>query len=170
MTRLRRLSLTLLLAAVMAFGSLPAVLADESAAEDADSHHVVMYKDPTCSCCEKWADHLRAHGFTVESRPTKDILSIKAERRVPPRGSSCHTAEVAGYVIEGHVPAGDIKRLLWEKPDDVRLLTVPAMPLGSPGMEHPQPQSFATYAVKTDDTVEVFAEHEAGKDFSPGAE
>lgn len=163
-----RTLLTCLAYTAIALGFQPHAHANETT--DSEQYHVVMYKDPTCGCCEKWADHLRAHGFSVESRPTDDMLSIKMERGVPRGGSSCHTAEVAGYVIEGHVPAGDIKRLLWEKPDDVRLLTVPAMPLGSPGMEHPNPQSFATYAVRTDDTVDVFAEHEAGEDFSPAAE
>ena len=66
------------------------------------------------------------------------------------------------------MPAGDIEPLLEERPDDVRLLTVPAMPLGSPGMEHPRPQPFRTFAVKNDDSVEVFAEHDAGEDFSAG--
>lgn len=149
--------------------SLAAVaFADESPVDGHDAdYHVVMYKDPNCGCCEKWADHLRAHGFTVDSRPTADMLRIKTLRNIPPRGSSCHTADVGGYVVEGHVPAGDIKRLLEEKPDDIRVLTVPAMPLGSPGMEHPEPQDFRTFAIKKDDTVEVYAEHEAGEDFSP---
>lgn len=145
----------------------PAAFAGEAPDEGATDTHVVMYKDPNCGCCEKWADHLRAHGFTVDSRPTADMLGIKKLRNIPPRGSSCHTADVAGYVIEGHVPAGDIRRLLDERPADVRVLTVPAMPLGSPGMEHPRPQNFRTFAVKKDDTVEIFAEHEAGEDFSP---
>ena len=148
---------------------MPLFTAADEPAESAihEATQVVMYKDPTCGCCEKWADHLRAHGFTVDSRPTDDMFRIKQLRNVPPRGSSCHTADVAGYVIEGHVPAGDIKRLLAERPDDVRLLTVPAMPLGSPGMEHPSPQDFHTFAVRTDDTVEIFAEHRAGEDFAP---
>jgi hypothetical protein len=135
--------------------------------EEGSDRHVVMYKDPNCGCCEKWADHLRAHGFTVDSRPTTDMLGIKKLRNIPPRGSSCHTADVAGYVIEGHVPAGDIKRLLADRPDDIRVLTVPAMPLGSPGMEHPRPQNFRTFAIKTDESVEIYAEHAAGEDFSP---
>ena len=140
----------------------------EARSEDTgDAPHVVMHKDPTCGCCEKWADHLRAHGFTVDSRPSDDMLTIKKLRNIPPRGSSCHTADVEGYVIEGHVPAGDIKKLLAEQPDDIRVLTVPAMPLGSPGMEHPRPQNFRTFAIKTDDTVEIYAEHDAGEDFSP---
>lgn len=145
----------------------PLALADEPAAEASAERHVVMYKDPSCGCCEKWADHLRSHGFTVDSRPTADMQAIKAERDIPPAGSSCHTAEVAGYVVEGHVPARDILTLLRERPADVRVLTVPAMPLGSPGMEHPRPQDFRTYAIKRDGTVEVYAEHPAGEDFSP---
>lgn len=143
---------------------------DAPSAQAAADRHVVMYKDPSCGCCEKWADHLRAHGFTVDSRPTDDMLSVKRARNIPPEGSSCHTADVAGYVIEGHVPAQDILALLDERPDDVRVLTVPAMPLGSPGMEHPKPQDFRTYAIGTDGSVTVYAEHPAGEDFSAAAD
>ncbi|MDH4253978.1 MAG: DUF411 domain-containing protein [Gammaproteobacteria bacterium] len=149
---------------------LPATssLADDPASADgAAETHVVMYKSPTCGCCEKWADHLRAHGFTVDSRPTDLMESIKDERGVPVNLRSCHTAEVAGYVVEGHVPADDILRLLRERPDNLRVLTVPGMPLGSPGMEHPRPQDFITIAVQDDGKAAIYAEHAAGEDFSP---
>jgi len=93
-----------------------------------------VYKSPTCGCCNKWIDHLKANGFGVRSYDTDNVAQHKARLGVPPGYGSCHTAEVDGYVIEGHVPAREIKRLLKERPR-ARGLVVPAMPVGSPGME-----------------------------------
>ncbi|MDP2028279.1 MAG: DUF411 domain-containing protein [Thiobacillus sp.] len=93
-----------------------------------------VYKSPTCGCCNKWIDHLKANGFGVRSHDTDNVLQHKQRLGVPPGYGSCHTAEVGGYVIEGHVPAREIKRLLKEKPR-ARGLVVPAMPVGSPDME-----------------------------------
>ncbi|RDB42307.1 DUF411 domain-containing protein [Halomonas sp. DQ26W] len=95
---------------------------------------VEMYQDPNCGCCTDWADHLKEAGFEVRQHKTSDMRSVKVEHGVTQELSSCHTALVDGYVIEGHVPAADIKRLLEEKPNVVGL-TVPGMPHGSPGME-----------------------------------
>jgi len=97
---------------------------------------VVMHKDPNCGCCGQWAEHLQANGFRVKTVPERDMDSVKRRFAVPQRLTSCHTAKVGGYVIEGHVPASAIKRLLREKPA-VAGLAVPGMPLGSPGMEVP---------------------------------
>jgi len=93
-----------------------------------------VYKSPTCGCCNKWIDHLKANGFGVRSYDTDNVAQHKARLGVPPGYGSCHTAEVDGYVIEGHVRAREIKRLLKERPR-ARGLVVPAMPVGSPGME-----------------------------------
>jgi hypothetical protein len=93
-----------------------------------------VYKSPTCGCCVKWIDHLKANGFTVRSHDTRDLTQHKQRLGIPAGYESCHTAEIGGYVIEGHVPARDIKRLLKEKPQ-ARGLSVPGMPIGSPGME-----------------------------------
>jgi hypothetical protein len=93
-----------------------------------------VYKSPTCGCCTKWIDHLKANGFAVRSHDTQDVAQHKQRLGIPAGYDSCHTAEVGGYVIEGHVPARDIRRLLKEKPQ-ARGLTVPGMPIGSPGME-----------------------------------
>lgn len=95
---------------------------------------VDVYKSPTCGCCSKWIDHLKANGFTVRSHDTADVAQHKARLGIAPAYESCHTAQVGGYVIEGHVPARDIRRLLKEKPQ-ARGLAVPGMPIGSPGME-----------------------------------
>jgi hypothetical protein len=97
---------------------------------------IVVSKDPNCGCCVGWAEHLRASGFTVDVRDLTDLAPVKARLGVPGDLAACHTAEVGGYVIEGHVPASAIRRLLSEKPQ-AKGLAVPGMPTGSPGMEVP---------------------------------
>ncbi len=98
---------------------------------------VTVYKSPTCGCCKEWVKHIRDNGFEVKAQDMKDLKSIKSMSGVRKEFASCHTAMVGGYIIEGHVPAADIKRLLKEKPK-VRGLTVPGMVMGSPGMEGPR--------------------------------
>lgn len=95
---------------------------------------IVVTKDPTCGCCAAWADHLRQAGFPVEVVESAEIGRVKVRLGVPASLASCHTAEVGPYVIEGHVPAAEIGRLLAERPA-ARGLAVPGMPVGSPGME-----------------------------------
>jgi hypothetical protein len=95
---------------------------------------VTVYKDPDCSCCGAWVEHLKANGFAVTVHEVRDMSPHKKRLGVPERLGSCHTASVGGYTIEGHVPAADIKRLLTERPK-ARGLAVPGMPQGSPGME-----------------------------------
>ena len=153
------------------FGVLLATTAfcDEPATDSVDQladSHVLMHKNPGCSCCDLWANHLRSYGFTVESIEDPKILSFKAERDIPGPLMSCHTAVIDGYFVEGHVPANDILKLLKEKPEHVTGIAVPGMPLGSPGMEHPRPQDFNTIALLTDGTAYVYESHTAGEDFS----
>ncbi len=105
----------------------PAAAADAAAA-------ITVYKSPTCGCCGRWADHLAEAGFAVREVELEDLHAVKHANGIPPGLGSCHTAEVAGYAIEGHVPAAEIHRLLAERPA-VAGLAVPAMPIGSPGME-----------------------------------
>lgn len=115
--------------------TLSAVLLSATSAWAAPDNLVVdVYKSPTCGCCSKWVDHLQANGFKVRAHDTPDVAAHKARLGVPAGYGSCHTAQVGGYLVEGHVPAKDIKRLLKDKPA-VRGLAVPAMPVGSPGME-----------------------------------
>lgn len=97
---------------------------------------ITVYKSPTCGCCEGWIDHLRDEGFDVAARDRENMQPIKQSAGVPANLQSCHTALVDGYVIEGHVPAADIKRLLTERPE-VAGLTAPGMPMKSPGMQSP---------------------------------
>jgi hypothetical protein len=95
---------------------------------------ITVTKDPNCGCCTGWAEHLKQAGFPVRIVETSDLQPVKARLGVPAELASCHTAEVAGYVVEGHVPASAIMRLLREKPKAIGL-AVPGMPVGSPGME-----------------------------------
>ncbi len=95
---------------------------------------IKVYSSPTCGCCEDWLLHLKRHGFNVEDIRTEDMHSVKTRLGLPAKVASCHTAVIDGYLIEGHVPADDIKRLLTERPD-IRGLSVPQMPVGTPGME-----------------------------------
>ena len=97
---------------------------------------VEMWKDPNCGCCKDWVRHLEANGFRVKSHDSGNTAARK-RLGLPDRLGSCHTALVAGYVIEGHVPARDIQRLLREKPKALGL-AVPGMPVGSPGMDGPE--------------------------------
>lgn len=97
---------------------------------------IVVHKTPTCGCCSLWVEHLQAAGFTVDVRDSDDLSPVKLRLGVPPGKGACHTAEVDGYLVEGHVPVADILRLLNERPK-ARGLLLPGMPLGSPGMEMP---------------------------------
>ncbi|SCY93730.1 DUF411 domain-containing protein [Microvirga guangxiensis] len=97
---------------------------------------VVVSKDPNCGCCDGWVDHMKAAGFSMEVVTTPEVNRVKVRLGVPDELASCHTAEVGGYAIEGHVPAAAIKRLLAEQPHG-KGLAVPGMPVGSPGMEIP---------------------------------
>jgi hypothetical protein len=96
---------------------------------------ITVYKDPSCGCCTKWVDHLRANGFAPEVHDRSDMDALKDSLGVPATLRSCHTAVVGKFVIEGHVPAADVKRLLSAKPAKTVGVAVPGMPAGSPGME-----------------------------------
>jgi hypothetical protein len=94
---------------------------------------VEVWKDPACGCCQDWVDHMQAHGFAVKVHPTGNN-AVRARMGLPPKLGSCHTALVGGYLVEGHVPASDVRALLLQKPKALGL-TVPGMPVGSPGMD-----------------------------------
>ena len=136
--------------------------AQHMAAADSEYPLVTVYKSPTCGCCSAWADHMRESGFAVHTIDRKDMDVIKGEKGVPQQLRSCHTATVGDYVIEGHVPASDVKKLLAEKPDAAGI-AVPGMPLGSPGMEHPRPQDYASYAFNDKGEAKVFEKHSASE-------
>lgn len=118
----------------LALGLITPVRAEPSTTLD-------VYKDPNCGCCAGWIAHLRQHGFLARVTDTAELTAIKARLGVPDALRSCHTAQLDNYVIEGHVPAHAIKRLLTEKPDAMGL-AVPGMPIGSPGMEGGAPETY----------------------------
>lgn len=117
---------------------------------------ITVYKTPTCGCCEKWEAHLRAEGFTVVSKPLDDLSKIKKEKGIPENLQSCHTGVIGNYVIEGHVPASAIKKLLAQKPKNIKGIAVPGMPIGSPGMEGPNPESYDVMSFDKNGKSEVF--------------
>ena len=136
------------------------MLAGPLVARAADAGPLVqVYKSPTCGCCGKWVDHLRAAGFTVQATNVADVNQYKLEYGVPMQLASCHTAIVEGYIVEGHVPADDVIKMLREKPA-IKGIAVPGMPLGSPGMESPNPERYETIAFDADGNTTVFAIHE----------
>ena len=144
-------------------------IADDSKNDVSESHdqtHVIMHKNPGCGCCDLWAEHMRSFGFTVENIEDPELYTFKENKKIPRPLMSCHTAVIGDYFVEGHVPANDILRLLKEKPEHVTGIAVPGMPLGSPGMEHSQPQAFKTIAMLSDGSAYVFETHNAGEDFS----
>mgnify|MGYP001312247431 CR=1 FL=1 len=98
---------------------------------------LTVHKHPSCGCCGVWVEHMKRAGFNVVEKNVEGMAAVKASAGVPTSMGSCHTAQVGGYFVEGHVPAADIRRLLRERPD-ARGIVVPGMPIGSPGMEHPQ--------------------------------
>ena len=128
------------------------------AAPAAEAADVVVYKSPTCGCCNGWVEHMRENGFavrTVDVPVYNDLTAKKREHGVPQDLGSCHTATVGDYVVEGHVPAEAVQRLLDERPD-VHGLAVPGMPIGSPGMEGPNPQPYEVIAFDTTGERQVF--------------
>ena len=120
----------------------------------------VVHKNPSCGCCGLWVDHLKSAGFPVQVQDSEDVVPVKHRLGVPFGKGSCHTAEIAGYFIEGHVPAEDIKRLLVEKPD-AKGLVLPGMPASSPGMESPDgtSQRFTVELVQADGTTVPYSSH-----------
>jgi hypothetical protein len=122
---------------------------------------VQVVKSPTCGCCSAWVDHLEAEGFAVEARDVdQEVLdALKSRLGITRDLASCHTAMVGDYFVEGHVPAADIRRLLAERPD-ARGLTVPGMPMGSPGMDFSSArEAYDTLLVGSGGAVSVFASH-----------
>ena len=128
------------------------------ASQDADAlPTALVYKTPSCGCCNLWVDHMREAGFEVDARNLNDLIPVKIDAGVPPRMSSCHTALIDGYVVEGHIPAEHVKRLLGDRPDIVGI-AVPGMPIGSPGMEGIGARPYQVLSWDRDGNVEVYAE------------
>lgn len=121
---------------------------------------ITVYKSSTCDCCTKWVDHIRANGFAPVVHDEEEMEALKTKLKVPENVRSCHTAQIDGYLIEGHVPASDIRRLLAERPKTAGL-AVPGMPPLTPGMAGPgvEPRDFEVTSFQTDGSTRLFARH-----------
>jgi len=147
------LGLAVALLAIVVSGPLHAQKpAQTKAAQKPSPVAAKVYLTPTCGCCSKWADHMKAAGFDMERdvRPQAEYEKIAPKQKVPVSLQSCHTAVIGKYVIEGHVPADVVRRLLKEAPASVVGLSAPNMPMGSPGMEAPNARPYSIVAFKAD--------------------
>lgn len=127
----------------------------------ASAQTIEVWKSATCGCCTAWIDHVEQNGFSAQAQDVApgQLARIKADAGLSPDLHSCHTARIDGYVVEGHVPASDIRRLLSEKPDAIGL-TVPGMPIGSPGMEAgDEKEPYEVLLVRRDGSTEVFSRY-----------
>ncbi len=137
------------LIAAMVLGILGSNASASNLSSIATVPEIIVYPSPECSCCDGWMTHLKTYGFKLKDFTINDIEAIKQKYNVPSEWTSCHTAIVAEYIIEGHVPASDIQRLLREQPDGIDGLSVPQMPVGTPGMElgnHKDPFSVLAFS------------------------
>lgn len=127
------------------------------------TQEVIVYRSPTCNCCTKWISHLEESGFVVQDKISMNLSAIKDQVGIPRKMTSCHTAFIGDYLIEGHVPADDIKRLLLAKPE-IKGLAVPDMPIGSPGMEHGERvDAYTVFSFKQDGKLGVFNQYPANQ-------
>jgi hypothetical protein len=110
---------------------------------------VTLYKNPQCGCCEAYAGYLRDNGFTVTVKPTHELVTMSREAGIPDDFQGCHLAFIDNYVVSGHVPVGTVNRLLSERPD-IKGVTLPGMPMGSPGMSGAKTEAFTIYTVGND--------------------
>lgn len=119
---------------------------------------VTMYKNPGCECCDKWAYYMQDKGYEISVVESADVGQVKAENGITQNTAACHTSIVGDYVVEGHVPAEDIERLLQEQPD-AKGLVVPGMPASSPGMNTAFGEPYDVYLLNHDGSTTVFASH-----------
>jgi hypothetical protein len=145
-----------MMTALAAFFALTTALATGTGA--AQSADVVVYKSPSCGCCKHWVTHMRRNGHSVKTQDLDDLDVIKKMSGVPEPFQSCHTAMVDGYIIEGHVPAKDVERLLKDRPK-ARGLAVPGMVAGSPGMEQGEPERYNVLLFQPDGSSSVYARY-----------
>lgn len=146
---------------VLAACAAPVAAAVPAVAEVKPRLHVL--KDPDCGCCSAWVEILLDEGFavTVEERSGTSLARYKLDNGIPQEMSSCHTGSISGYMIEGHVPPDDIRRLLQKRPDAIGL-AVPGMPYGSPGMgPEAEREAFEVFLLRPDGSTEVFSRYDA---------
>ena len=143
---MRTLYRSTLLTAAAAFAAV--LLSNFGSSAQQKAPVVTVFKTASCGCCSKWVDHMKAAGFEMRVQDVEDIAAVKSRLGVAEEISSCHTSQVDGYVIEGHVPASSVQRLLKERPK-IAGLAVPGMPMGSPGMEVPSGQKDAYWSSRS---------------------
>lgn len=125
---------------------------------------VINHKSPYCGCCTEWTKHMQEAGFTVEEKLHDDMNAVKKELGLSPKLASCHTAEIGGYVFEGHIPAEDIKAFLANPPKNAKGLAVPGMPMGSPGMEYgDEKHAYSVYAYNEHGQVFEYRHYEGNQ-------
>ena len=140
------------------FGLLSMIIVMQFDDSYADENVITVYKSPTCGCCNKWISHLEDNGFKVNAIDSDNMSAIKDKQGVPAGARSCHTAVINDYVIEGHVPAADIRKLLTEK-REVAGLAVPGMPMGSPGMEGKRVDRYSVYEFEKNGQARVVSNY-----------
>ena len=133
---------------------------DTTTYEQSKSDVMTVYKTEACGCCLKWIDHLETNGLEVEVVNVASTAPTREHFGVPPQLLSCHTGSIDGYWVEGHVPADLIEKLMAEKPTHILGLSAPGMPLGSPGMESPNPVQYDVIAYHIDGTTSVYAKRQ----------
>jgi len=135
----------------------------QTAHSDETVTEMTVYRSPTCGCCGKWIEHVSKNGFKVKDIVSDDMQAIKQKLGLPEQLASCHTAVVDGHIVEGHVPAADIRKMLTEK-TNIAGITAPGMPMGSPGMEMGGKQDdYQVISYDSAGNTQVFAEHKAGQ-------
>jgi len=163
---IRKLLVVIIMAVVIITSNTTSAIAASSWDNETESYsgkqEIIVYRSPSCSCCGDWIEHVKKHGFKIKQDiKTDEMEAIKQKYNLPPELASCHTAIINGYVIEGHVPADDIKRVLKQKLQ-LAGLAVPAMPIGTPGMEMGDTkQPFSVIAFNKKGEVQVFNSYES---------
>jgi hypothetical protein len=147
-----------LAAALVTISLTTAAVRSGSSVPPAKKPTITVYKDPNCGCCKNWIAYLAKHGYTVVANDTPDMTDIKHSLGVPDALTACHTAVVNGYLIEGHVSAEDIDRLLAQKPT-IAGIAVPGMPMSSPGMDGPRTEGYRVLSFDKTGKTKVFASH-----------
>jgi hypothetical protein len=137
------------------------LLSQNALSEDAiNPINMTVYRSASCSCCAKWIEHVKQNRFNITTVVSDDLQAIKAQYGIPDKLASCHTAKVNGYIVEGHVPAEDIQKLLQTKPDIIGV-AAPGMPMGSPGMElDGLKQPYRVISFDKQSKLAVFSEHD----------
>lgn len=152
---MKKNAVTLLIAVVALLSVGIFSLYQTKPAGESIADEVVVYQSRTCGCCKKWVAHLQENGFKVRSEMMDDVTEIKRKENLPMKLASCHTAKINGYIVEGHVPAVAIRKLLAEKPN-LKGISVPGMPMGSPGMEGSHKESFDVVSFDENGSEQVF--------------